>query len=219
MNVLIVIAHPEPKSFNYAMFKTAVETFESGGHKVKTTDLYVMKFNPVSDRSNYKTVKDPEYFKQQIEEMHAVEKEGFNEILKAEMEKVREADFILFQFPLWWFSVPAVLKGWFDKVFAMNFAYGGGKIYDTGYFKGKKAMLSVTTGGPEILYTKDGLNGEMNMLLYPINHGILYFTGITPLEPHIVYSPVRLSDEERKKELEIFKAKLTDIEKITSLKF
>lgn len=54
---------------------------------------------------------------------------------------------MIWQFPLWWFSVPGILKGWVDKVFAMGRTYGGGRIYEKGVFQGKKAMLSLTTGG------------------------------------------------------------------------
>ena len=77
MNVFIVLAHPEPKSFNAALFDTAVRTFEWSGHTVAVSDLYRMGFNPVSDRRNFTTTKDPDYLKLQIEETHASEHAGF----------------------------------------------------------------------------------------------------------------------------------------------
>ncbi len=102
-----------------------------------------MKFDAISDRRNFTTEKNPDYLKQQEEEKYATEMEGFSEDIKAEMEKLFWCDQLIFQFPLWWFSLPAVLKGWVDRVFAMGKIYGGGKWYDNGIFKGKRAMLSL----------------------------------------------------------------------------
>lgn len=77
MKVFIVMAHPEPRSFNGAMFRTVYDTFQRIGSEVKSTDLYATKFNHVSDRRNLETVKDPSYYKQQSEEMHATKTNGF----------------------------------------------------------------------------------------------------------------------------------------------
>lgn len=73
MKVFIIHAHAEPKSCNGALFQTARDTLRAAGHAVVTSDLYAMKFAPVSDRRNFTTVKNPDFFKQQIEEMHATE--------------------------------------------------------------------------------------------------------------------------------------------------
>jgi NAD(P)H dehydrogenase (quinone) len=71
MNVFIVLAHAEPQSFNGAMFRNAVEVLQRGGHDIRTSDLHAAGFNPVSDRRNFTSLKDPQFFKQQIEEMRA----------------------------------------------------------------------------------------------------------------------------------------------------
>jgi NAD(P)H dehydrogenase (quinone) len=78
MNVLIVYWHPEPRSFNGALFRRACETLAGQGHAIRTSDLLEMRFDPVSGRQNFTTVADPGYFKQQTEELHATEKEGFS---------------------------------------------------------------------------------------------------------------------------------------------
>ena len=148
MKVFIVHAHAEPKSFNGALFQTAQDTLRAAGHAVVTSDLYAMKFDPVSDRRNFTTVKNPEFFKQQIEEMHATEVGGFAPDVEAELRKMEACDLMIWQFPLWWFGLPAILKGWADRVFAMGRTYGGERFYENGVFKGKRALLSVTTGGP-----------------------------------------------------------------------
>jgi len=88
MNILIVFAHPEQQSFNGAMFRTAVETLTAAGDEVATSDLYAMQFDPVSGRHNFLTLKNPGYFKQQLEEMHATETYGFADDLERKMKKL-----------------------------------------------------------------------------------------------------------------------------------
>ena len=197
MNVFIVFAHPEHQSFNAAMFRTAVDALTAEGHEVRTSDLYAMQFNPVSGRHNFITVKDPGYFKQQIEEMHATEAYGFAEDLEEEMQKLEWCDLMIWQFPLWWFGLPGILKGWVDRVFAMGRTYGGEHLYANGVFKGKRAMLSLTTGGGVPAYVKGGFNGDIHAILRPVQRGMLQFVGFEVLAPQITYGPVRLEQGER----------------------
>jgi len=198
LRVFIVHAHPEPQSFNGALTRTAREALAGTGHELVVSDLYAMGFNPVSDRRNFTTVRDPAYYRQQAEEAHAAANDGFAPDLQAEMDKLFWCDVLVLQFPLWWFGLPAILKGWVDRVFASGGRiYGGGKWYDRGVFAGKRAMCSVTIGGPPPIYSARGLNGPIESILFPINHGILYFTGFTVIEPFLVHAPVRISDAER----------------------
>jgi NAD(P)H dehydrogenase (quinone) len=198
MRVFIVHAHPEPKSFNGAMTRAATEALTAAGHEVDVSDLYAMRFNPVSDRHNFVTVHDPEYYRQQAEEAHAVTREGFAPDIQTEMDKLFWCDALILQFPLWWFGMPAILKGWVDRVFASGGrTYGGGKWYDRGVFAGKRAMCSLTIGGPPPIYSERGLNGPISSILFPINHGMLYFIGFTVVEPFLVHAPVRIGDDAR----------------------
>lgn len=118
---------------------------------------------------------------------------------------------MIWQFPLWWFGLPAALKGWVDRVFAMGRIYGGGRTYESGVCKGKRALLSLTTGGPEGAYTSDGFNGDIYGILKPIHRGVLQFVGFEVLAPHIVYAPARMSDEQREHELNHFGKRLSKI--------
>ncbi len=211
MNVFIITAHAEPQSFNGAMFRTAQETMIAAGHSVVVSDLYAMRFDPVSDRRNFTSVKDAAYFKQQIEEMHATEVGGFAPDIEAELRKAESCDLMIWQFPLWWFGLPAILKGWVDRVFAMGRTYGGDRLYENGVFKGKRALLSVTTGGPKEAYLPGGFNGDIEAILRPIHRGMLRFTGWDVLAPQIVYGPVRLSRDERLNQLNAWATRLCDI--------
>ena len=88
MRVFVLYSHPEPQSFNAAMFHTACETLAAAGHDVRTSDLHEMQFDPVSGRKNFTTVKDPTYFKQQIEETYATEMNGFSEEIESEIKNI-----------------------------------------------------------------------------------------------------------------------------------
>ncbi len=211
MNIFIVYWHPEPRSFNGALFAKACETFAGGGHEIKISNLFAMGFDPVSSRRNFSTVKDPQYFKQQIEELHATEVRGFSTEIEAELQKIEWCDLMVWQFPLWWFGLPAALKGWVDRVFAMGRTYGNGHFYETGVFGGKKALLSLTTGGPEEAYISDGFNGDIDSILRPVQRGILQFVGFSVLRPHIIYGPAHLDQGQRREHLDTFAARLQNI--------
>lgn len=86
------------------------------------------------------------------------------------------------------------LKGWVDRVFAMGRTYGGERLYANGVFKGKRAMLSLTTGGPQQAYLKGAFNGDISAILWPIHRGLLQFVGFEVLAPQIVYGPIRLDE-------------------------
>ena len=134
MKVFIVHAHAESRSFNGALFQTAQDTLRAAGHAVTVSGLYALKFDPVSDRRNFTTVKNPDYFKQQIEEMHATEMGGFAPDVEAELRKMEACDLMIWQFPLWWFGLPGILKGWADRVFAMGRTYAAKLILKTPAF-------------------------------------------------------------------------------------
>lgn len=83
----------------------------------------------------------------------------------AEQQLLLDSDVVVFQFPLFWYSVPSLMKRWFDEVFSYGFAFGseGDKL------KGKKVIISVTTGGPAEGYTAEGYNGHtIYELLLPL---------------------------------------------------
>lgn len=102
------------------------------------------------------------------------------------MEKIAWADHLIFQFPLWWFSTPAILKGWFDQVFIKGFAYDNNHLFETGLLKGKMASLIVTTKSTESAYQLDGAHGAtIDSFLLPVHH-TLRFAGISPIKPFVI---------------------------------
>lgn len=218
--VLIVHAHPEAKSFNSSLKNLAVKTFEAMGDEVQVSDLYAMNFNPVGGLHDFKEVENPDFFKYQLEQVHAFQHQLFSDELQAEMDKFLWCDVLIFNFPLWWFGLPAMLKGWVDRVFAMGLTYGAGKgVYDKGHYQEKRAFCCITTGGPEVAYGATGKNGSLDTILFPIHHGMFYFVGCQVLPPFISFSPARSSDEERVSELKRYEDFLKSLDQQLAISF
>lgn len=205
MRVFIVHAHHEPASFNGAMTEAARSALEAAGHEVRISDLYAMRFDPISDRRNFSTVANTERLKQQDEEEFANRHAGFVPEIKAEMDKVSWCDVLILQFPLWWLGMPAIMKGWVDRVFALGYAYGGGRYFGSGVFRGKRALCATTVGGSGLAYTYAGMYGPIEPILYPVHHGIFRFLGFGVLAPFVVYGPARMGPEERLASLEEYR--------------
>jgi NAD(P)H dehydrogenase (quinone) len=199
MNVFVVYAHPNPYSLNATLKDHALVALQRAGHEVRISDLYAMKWKAVAGADDF-----PDRDKSLPLEYMTASGEAYvsgtqaNDIA-AETEKLLWADAMIFQFPLWWFGLPAILKGWVDRVFAYKFAYGykdAGNTYryGDGALAGKRALLSVTVGGPEVDYGPRGINGPLEHLLFPITHGTLFFPGIDVLPTFAVYGTARIDE-------------------------
>lgn len=219
MNVLIVYAHEEPRSFNGALKNTAIRTLEAQGHRVVVSDLYRMGWKAVADGADFLERQDRHMLKRQAEEKAAAELGTLAHDILEEQEKLKACDLLILQFPLWWFSMPAILKGWVDRVLSMGFAYGGGRWYDQGGLKGRKAMLCLTTGGPEAAYLERGINGNLDRILYPIQHGILFFCGFEVLPPFVAWAPAHADDAARASMLAAYETRLRGIEGMAPMPF
>ncbi len=211
MKVLIVLAHPEPRGFNAAMAERARLVLANAGHEVAVSDLYAMGFDPRSTRASFTQAADADYFKPQTEEAHASQTGGFAPDLEREIARLEACDLMIWQFPLWWFGLPAILKGWVDRVFVMGRIYGGPKVYENGAKRGARAVLSLTTGGPAAAYGPGGFNGDLAGVLRPIHRGMLQFVGFDVLAPQVVFGPARMSDEDRAAVLEAWAVRLAGL--------
>src|SRR3954462_9332565 len=114
MNILIVYAHQEPTSFTAAMKNVALDTLSRQGHTVVVSDLYAQGFSAVAQKWDFVTTSG-KHFNYMLEQKHAARLDfAFSPDIVGEIEKIQQASIILFIFPLWWYSVPAIMKGWFD---------------------------------------------------------------------------------------------------------
>ncbi len=203
MKVLIVFAHPEPASLNGSLKDFAVSYLQQAGHEVIVSDLYHMRWKAVADANDFLFESNGERFFYERSSQKAFSEGLQQPEIEAEQKKLLWADFIIFQFPIWWYATPAILKGWIDRVYAYGFTYGvgkhegkyWGKRFGEGKLEGKKAMLSVTAGGREPQYQETGVNGNINDLLFPVNHGVIWYPGIAPLPPFVVYNADSVSPE------------------------
>ncbi len=221
MHALIVYAHPEPRSFNGAMKDRAVATLESMGWVVEVSDLHAMSFDPLPRRTDFADPENADFFKYQAEQAHAATLEnGFAPDIRAELDKLLRAELLILQFPLWWFSVPAILKGWVDRVFAMGVIYGGDVgFYSRGRLRGRRAMLAFTTGGPPEMYGTTGLNGRVDVVLWPLQNGVLNFVGYDVLPHFHAPGPARADDATRAAMLDAWGHRLREIDRTPKLEF
>ena len=178
MNYLIVYSHPNKSSFNHAIKETVVDCLKKNGHKVKVRDLYENKFNPVLSASDFETFmngKTPED-------------------IRLEQEYVKWAEKIIFISPLWWTGLPAMMKGYIDRVFARGFAYDYDESGPVQLLIGKEGIFITTTGTPTELYESIDF---MNSFINTQDNGILNFCGIDTGNHLFLGAVPRASDEVR----------------------
>ena len=191
--VLIVHAHPEPTSLTRQLVDTTKASLVSAGHNMLESDLYEMQWKAVFDAADFPVRTNPARLSFIDESGHAFSTGTQTEDVALEQSKLRKADAVIFLFPLWWFGLPAILKGWIDRVFAYGFAYGykgaGNRYrYGEGGLAGKRALLVVTVGAPASHYRDRGINGPLEQLLFPVTHGTLFFAGMDVLPTFGVYN-------------------------------
>ncbi|MFH8567518.1 NAD(P)H-dependent oxidoreductase [Streptomyces sp. NPDC017993] len=156
--------------------------------------------------------KDRDRLQVDVEQEHQYDTGTYPPDVAAEQAKVVRCDLMIFQFPIWWFSMPAILKGRVERVVARGFAYGGGRKHAKGVFLGRKAMVSCTTGTSADTYAPDGVEGDIHHLLWPVNNGIFHYLGFTPLPPFIAFAPRPADESERKDLLDAYAERLRTIE-------
>jgi NAD(P)H dehydrogenase (quinone) len=143
-NVLIVTSHPNTdKSFNHKLVEAAKVTLEADGHAVIVNDLVKIGFNPTTGPHDFTSLKNPDSFDLQTEQVHTVNTGGkFAPDLQEQLELVDWCDLIIHQFPIYWWSLPAVHKGWLDRCLVYHYAYPP----HVSKWTGKQWMMSVTVG-------------------------------------------------------------------------
>jgi NAD(P)H dehydrogenase (quinone) len=210
---LLVSAHDDPKSFVAALQNSALSVLERTTNKVVVSDLYAQSFNPVASALDF-TTSSGTHANYMFEQQRAVNiGNGFSPDLVSEMQKVKEADFIIIHFPLWWGGAPAILKGWFERVLAMGFAWDSDNRYSKGLMKGKKILLAVSVGDPEVYYSAEGMHrATVAQHLYGLTHGTLAFCGFDVMQPYIIHNTTAASKEELESKVDVYRAMLESID-------
>ncbi len=177
------------------MKNLAIQVLSQQGHNVVVSDLYGQGFSAVAQKWDFVTTSGG-HFNYMFEQRHAARLElAFSPDIVGEIQKIQAADLVLFATPIWWFSVPGILKGWFDRVLAMGVAWDGGKIYENGLLRGKQAMFIGSAGGPTEYYSPNGKHKATALqILHPINHGTLAFCGFNVHEPFVALNVLGADD-------------------------
>jgi putative NADPH-quinone reductase len=185
-NILIINGHPDKESFCFALAESYKKGADTNGDQCQLVHLVDLKFNPILTHG-YRLVSELE-----------------PDLLKMQ-QAILQADHLVFVYPNWWSTLPALLKGFIDRVFLPNFAF---KYHDKGPFwdkllKGKTARLIVTMDTPKWYYWLINRNAGHNAMKI----GVLKFSGIKPVKIS-VFAPVKSSDEQKRKKW------LSEVEKL-----
>ncbi|MFW0785324.1 NAD(P)H-dependent oxidoreductase [Gordonia sp. CPCC 206044] len=189
--ILWVLASPDPQSLNRALFDDGVDHLRRHGHVVDTVDLHAEGWNPVLSDDDHRGASGDTLTERQRVATHECRLPAD---VRRQQELILSADLVIVQFPLWWYGMPAILKGWFDRVFTNGFAFGvrddDGKIrkYGDGGLVGRRLLPIVTAGDRSESLGPRGISGDITDLLWPLLHGTAHYTGMSPLRPHLVSS-------------------------------
>lgn len=176
MNILVIYAHPETKGHCLEILRNVITLLKKSEHHFEVLDLYKLRYDPIMHKDEHYTAGNRKIsqFNRQIQ------------------KKITSSDHLIFIYPIWWGSFPAILKGFFDKVLTSGFAYTYTDGKPVKLLKGKNATVFCTSGGSRLFYT---LTANMPSII--IRYGILGFCGIRT-KVHQFYSCHRL-DEKKKK--------------------
>jgi NAD(P)H dehydrogenase (quinone) len=186
MQAHVVLAHPEPQSFNAHLAGVARQALEGQGWGVSLTDLYGIGFDPCERAEHYAPRLNAGRFDVQAEQRHASAEGSIPDAVRREIENLDRADLLILQYPMWWHLPPAMLKGWMDRVLIYGDVYTSTKRFEHGRFAGRRAMISVTVGTSPATYGHDGRSGDIDLLLWPI-HFTLAYVGYSVLNAFIAY--------------------------------
>ena len=182
MKVLVVYAHPNPESFNHAVVEEFVSGLAEGGHTSEVIDLYGINFDPRLNAEDLVQFQGGE-LPQEVRDQQA---------------KVAGAEALVFVHPMWGWTIPAMLKGWLDRVFSMGFAYSMSDKGMEGLLKHSKVLVISTAGETEDYYQSEGYTDAFRK----INDGFFKEAGIQNVQYKCLYGIQAAGDEGRKKYLE-----------------
>ncbi|WP_375175199.1 NAD(P)H-dependent oxidoreductase [Pseudooceanicola sp.] len=182
MNTLILLAHPEPTSFNARLAEIAAEVRRGLGDRVELVDLNAIGFDPVEAPRHYGARENEQAFSPLAEQRHAWKGGTVPDDVAEQIAHLDRADLVILQFPVWWHSVPAMLKGWMDRVFLSGGLYTSKMRYDAGYFRGKRAICSITSGAPADVFVEGGRGGSLDQILWSTQFS-LHYMGFEVLSP------------------------------------
>ena len=164
MKTLLVIAHPRRSSLTGQVADAFSEAAQANGHAIETADLARERFDPVLREPDEPDWNDPD--------------KVYSEDVRREMQRIERNEATVMVFPVYWWSMPALLKGWIDRVWNNGWAYGARKL------KHRKALLLATAAGNAESYAKRGYDQAMRVQILT---GTMEYCGIPESELHLLF--------------------------------
>lgn len=178
MKWLIIYAHPNELSFNNAIRETLVSELSANGLEYCERDLYSLGFNSTLSSNDFKA-------------MHSGTQ--LPDILQ-EQKHITEADVIVFIYPIWWAGMPAIVKGYIDRVFSHGYAYRNNGTNIEPLLVGRRAIVINTMGSAYQEYYNSGM---VEAIKLTVQSGILSFVGLEVVS-HVMFGGVPSSTLEER---------------------
>lgn len=159
MKNLVIYAHPNPASLNHFFKQTIVESLKNSGEEIVVRDLNEINFNPVLS----------------LDDMRGQRMGQVSEEVKTEQDFISWADQIIFVYPIWWTGMPAIMKGYIDRVFSYGFAYRYDQGVQKGLLTGKKTVIVNSHGKSNAVYQAMGMD---KALALTSDTGIFTYCGL-----------------------------------------
>jgi len=180
MKVLLIYAHPNPESFVHAAMEQLRKGLEHGGHEVQTVDLYGEAFDPVLVVNSVRRRRDL---------LHDAYTERYRSLIAA-------ADHLIFVYPVWWHSMPAIMRGFIERTFVSGFAYSfkgksAASVLPDGLLRGKKVWCVYTLDAPAFVSWLDP--GWLS-----IKYSIFWYCGVHNVKRFYIPRVKRTSLEQRR---------------------
>ena len=218
MRALIVHAHPEPESFTGAMRDTIVDALQERGDEIEVVDLYRLGFNPVLSRADFPAPSNPDNFAYTAEQRAGYKSANLARDIMEQIEAVLAADLLVLTFPVYWFSMPAILKGWIDRVFLAGPMYSGRNMYARGGMRGRRALVAASLGGRDHMFGPMALHGELERgMMSHLLQGSLGVVGYDVIAPFWAYHAPYVDQAARIRMLEELRAYVLNLEAAPTL--
>lgn len=164
MKTLLVLAHPRRQSLSGAVADAFAEVLARNGHAIEWADLAAEKFDPVVREDDEPDWNDPA--------------KSYSQAVQAEMRRIERNEATVMIFPVYWWSVPALLKGWIDRVWNHGWAYGGRN------YAHRRAWMIGIAGGEKAVFRKRGYDTAM---VTQLDIGILDYCGVAERRLEVLY--------------------------------
>lgn len=180
MKTLVVVAHPNPASFNKnGIVETVVAALKEKKHEIVVRDLYELNFNPVLSGADF----------------GAIASGIVPADIQTEQDHISWATNIVLIYPVWWIGRPAIMQGYFDRILGFNFAFTVDENGARGLLKTEKALVINTAGTPEFAY--DAWPDSKDLISRPVSEGVLGYCGITNVKQLTFFGIAGSTDEQR----------------------